>query len=73
MYVLITLQSRTLYHTGSEKDKLKLLISSAEDWLYGDGFDSTKQQYGKYALDMLGITLVNVYGTIELKMEGQTY
>ena len=51
MYVPITLQSRTLYHTGSEKDKLKLLISSAEDWLYGDGFDSTKQQYGKYVLD----------------------
>jgi len=28
-----------------EKDNLKTLLTSAEDWLYGDGFDSTKQQY----------------------------
>ena len=35
--------------TGPEKDKLKDMISSAEDWLYGDGFDSTKHQYGTFS------------------------
>lgn len=33
------------YGSAKEKDQLKALLSSAEDWLYGDGFDSTKQQY----------------------------
>ena len=36
-----------LFFIADQKDKLKSLITSAEDWLYGDGFDSTKQQYGK--------------------------
>ena len=43
--------------TGAEKEKLKSLITSAEDWLYGDGFDSTKQQYGKYIRGTLTMTL----------------
>lgn len=33
------------YSTGSERDKLKHLMNDAEEWLYGSGFDSTKQQY----------------------------
>jgi heat shock protein 4 len=33
------------YGSAKEKDTLKALLTSAEDWLYGDGFDSTKAQY----------------------------
>jgi heat shock 70kDa protein 4 len=33
------------FGSASEKDSLKALLTTAEDWLYGDGFDSTKQQY----------------------------
>ena len=33
------------YGSAKEKDSLKALLTDAEDWLYGDGFDSTKQQY----------------------------
>jgi len=33
------------YGSPQEKEKLKSLLLDAEDWLYGDGFDSTKQQY----------------------------
>lgn len=35
------------YGSAAEKDKLKQLLTAAEDWLYGDGFDSTKAQYTK--------------------------
>jgi hypothetical protein len=31
------------YGSNEDKDQLKALMNSAEDWLYGDGFDSTKQ------------------------------
>jgi len=33
------------YGSAAEKEQLKGLLTVAEDWLYGDGFDSTKQQY----------------------------
>jgi heat shock protein 4 len=33
------------YSKKDEKDRLQELMVQAEDWLYGDGFDSTKQQY----------------------------
>jgi heat shock protein 4 len=35
------------YGAPKEKDSLKALLTSAEDWLYGDGFDSTKSLYTK--------------------------
>jgi hypothetical protein len=34
-----------LYSSPNEKEKLKILMNDAEGWLYGAGFDSTKQQY----------------------------
>mmetsp|Transcript_38926 Transcript_38926/g.67368 ORF Transcript_38926/g.67368 Transcript_38926/m.67368 type:complete len:786 (-) Transcript_38926:303-2660(-) len=37
--------SLSTYGSAAEKDKLKALLTTAEDWLYGDGFDSTKAQY----------------------------
>jgi hypothetical protein len=48
--ILITFSSFLSFSfisAGAEKDKLKAMITSAEDWLYTDGFDSTKQQYGE--------------------------
>lgn len=30
-----------------DKDKLKNMMNDAEEWLYGDGFDSTKKQYSQ--------------------------
>lgn len=33
------------YSSAEEKASLKDLLTTAEDWLYGDGFDSTKQMY----------------------------
>lgn len=33
------------YSSSEEKSNFKALLTSAEDWLYGDGFDSTKQMY----------------------------
>ena len=33
------------YSSKDEKDKLKSLLTESEDWLYGDGFDSTKSEY----------------------------
>lgn len=33
------------YSNKDEKDKLKSLLTESEDWLYGDGFDSTKSEY----------------------------
>jgi len=35
------------YITAGEKDELSKKLGSAEDWLYGDGYDSTKQEYGR--------------------------
>lgn len=35
------------YVLPADKDSFKNLIMEAEDWLYGDGFDSTKQEYGR--------------------------
>lgn len=40
------------YATSKEKDELKALLTTAEDWLYGDGFDSTKQQYTRRIDDL---------------------
>ena len=33
------------YSSPDEKTKFKALLGEAEEWLYGDGFDSTKQMY----------------------------
>lgn len=33
------------YGTKDEKDKLKALMNSAEDWLYNEGYETTKQEY----------------------------
>ena len=35
------------YSSPAEKAQLKALMDGAEDWLYNDGFDSTKQMYAK--------------------------
>lgn len=35
------------YSTSQERDKLKALMNAAEDWLYGDGFETTKQEYAR--------------------------
>lgn len=35
------------YCSSSEKDKLSSMLTDAEDWLYNDGFESTKQQYAR--------------------------
>jgi heat shock protein 4 len=32
---------------ADEKQRLMNLLSAAEDWLYGDGFESTKSEYGR--------------------------
>jgi len=39
--------SLSKYGSPAEKDELKGLLTTAEDWLYGDGFDSTKTQYAR--------------------------
>lgn len=31
--------------TAEEADKIRKAVTTAEDWLYNDGFDSTKQEY----------------------------
>jgi heat shock protein 4 len=33
------------YSTNKEKDTFKSLMNSAEDWLYNEGFETTKQEY----------------------------
>ena len=35
------------YGTDAERAQLSSKMGEAEDWLYGDGFDSTKQAYAK--------------------------
>lgn len=35
------------YITAAEKDEMSQKLNTAEDWLYGDGFDSSKQEYGR--------------------------
>jgi heat shock protein 4 len=35
------------FATSAERDTLKKLMNDAEEWLYGDGFDSTKQMYAR--------------------------
>jgi heat shock protein 4 len=37
--------SLSSYSSADEKTKFKALLAEAEDWLYGDGFDSTKAMY----------------------------
>jgi heat shock protein 4 len=37
--------SLSTFSTSEEKSNLKTLLTEAEDWLYNDGFDSTKQMY----------------------------
>jgi heat shock protein 4 len=33
------------YSSNQEKDRFKTLMNSAEDWLYNEGFETTKQEY----------------------------
>ena len=40
------------YATSAEKDGLRSQMTAAEDWLYGDGFDSTKQNYVRRIEDL---------------------
>jgi len=40
------------YGTDIEKNHMQTKMTEAEDWLYGDGFDSTKQQYAKKIEDL---------------------
>lgn len=40
------------YSTSSERDSLNKLLNEAEDWLYGDGFESTKQNYSRKIDDL---------------------
>jgi heat shock protein 4 len=35
------------FTAADEKQKLTGLLTAAEDWLYGDGFESTKSEYGR--------------------------
>lgn len=51
------------FATSSEKDKLKSLMTDAEDWLYNEGFDSTKQEYERKIGDLrkLGNPIDNRY------------
>lgn len=35
------------FATSGDKDKLKALMTAAEDWLYGDGFEATKGEYSR--------------------------
>jgi heat shock protein 4 len=35
-----------------DKDTLKNMMNDAEEWLYGDGFDSTKKQYSQRIDDL---------------------
>lgn len=35
------------YATSSERDSLKSLMTVAEDWLYNEGFESTKSEYAR--------------------------
>mmetsp|Transcript_43317 Transcript_43317/g.31630 ORF Transcript_43317/g.31630 Transcript_43317/m.31630 type:complete len:830 (-) Transcript_43317:216-2705(-) len=35
------------YATSEERDKLKSLMTVAEDWLYNEGFESTKSEYAR--------------------------
>lgn len=44
------------YSSKDETQKLKLLLTESEDWLYGDGFDSVKSEYTRKidALRMIG-------------------
>jgi heat shock 70kDa protein 4 len=43
------------YASPQEKDKLQHALTDAEDWLYNDGFDSTKQQYARKIDDLKSI------------------
>mmetsp|Transcript_21820 Transcript_21820/g.19880 ORF Transcript_21820/g.19880 Transcript_21820/m.19880 type:complete len:794 (+) Transcript_21820:57-2438(+) len=41
-------QSLKIYSTSSERETFHNKLNDAEEWLYGDGFESTKQQYQRY-------------------------
>ncbi len=55
------------YHTQEEKQKLSTLLTDAEDWLYGDGFESTK---GKYTAKL--DELYAISNPIEKRLEEET-
>jgi len=43
------------YATKSEKSLLHGLLQSAEDWLYGEGFDSSKQEYSRKITELRAV------------------
>lgn len=51
------------YSTPSEKDSLKKLLNDAEEWLYGDGYESTKSIYASKIneLKVVGNAIENRY------------
>jgi heat shock protein 4 len=44
------------YASSQEKDSLKSAMNVAEDWLYNEGFDSTKQEYSRRIEDLRRIS-----------------
>lgn len=44
------------YANSKEKDSLKSAMNAAEDWLYNEGFDSTKQEYSRRIEDLRKIS-----------------
>lgn len=49
IYAMRTKLESTLrnYYTSNENSALATKLNEAEDWLYGDGFDSTKSNYAR--------------------------
>lgn len=43
------------FATPADREKLKKLMDSTEDWLYNDGFDSTKAEYTKKIDELKGL------------------
>ena len=64
IYAMRTKLEGTLkkYSTSNENQQLNSLMTEAEDWLYGDGFDSTIQEYST--------KLDGQYGDIDGWMDG---
>lgn len=44
------------YATREEADELKSKMSAAEDWLYNEGFEATKQEYGRQLEQLTAIS-----------------
>ena len=58
---------------GADKEKLKNMMSAAEEWLYNDGFDSTKQQYSKSTPHTLTYIHTYTYTCIHTHIRTYTY